>query len=290
MGKPHRFNRIFFVQDIFFRKTLITFTHITPPRETMSAPTSSLVNATSQTESGVLNVPKDSKSDSDTNGANDIVKNIADSADAEKMSLDDLKKMLGELTRQCDDTKSAIWKKEAAEKANQKRKRIFVISARKKYKVDEQLHTNEETKHTYDALCRKTDSASKEAMDLYEKQLEYERKIIALKSERDHAQSMVAAWAKRLKIVREQLGQMRDSAKETVISARKAKKIAAFRVSQYVKVRRALKHKVALTHNKAQLKRKEAELAKIKKLHEKNVSSENEAIAALKKHTAELEA
>lgn len=256
----------------------------------MSVPTSSLVNATSQTDNGVLSVPQDSKSDSDTNGTDNIVRNIADSTGAEKMSLDDLKEMLGELTRQCDDTKSAIWKKEAAEKANHKRKRIFVISTRKKYKVDEQLYANEETKHTYDALCRKTDSASKEAMDLYEKQLEYERKIIALKSERDHAQSMVAAWAKRVKVVREQLGQMRDSAKKSVISARKAKKIAADRVSQYNKVRRALKHKVALSHNKAQLKRKEAELAKIKKLHEKTASSENEAVAALKKHAAELEA
>jgi hypothetical protein len=220
-----------------------------------------------------LNASSDSDRDSESDGAVDVshehddVSKLAD-ADIQNMSLKKLREITEKMSRQCDTIKRKLWIREAAEKT--KRKRVFTMPARKKFKIDSKLKKNQETKVQYEELCRATDQASEKAKALFDKQLEQDQKITALRAERNHAQAMIEAWNNRSKSVRAQIAMLRSNVKQTQHSARKARKIAAMKVGHYNKVRKTLKHTLALVQSKSQLARKEAELKKMKKLQKVN--------------------
>lgn len=220
-----------------------------------------------------LSAPSDSERDSEYDGVVDISHEHVDmpkltDADIRNLSLKKLREITETMSRQCDTIKSKLWIREAAEKT--KRKRVFTMPARKKFKIDSKLEKNQETKVQYEKLCRATDQASEKAKALFDKQLEQDQKITALRAERNHAQAMIEAWNNRSKSVRAQIAMLRSNVKQTQHSARKARKIAAMKVGHYNRVRKTLKHTLALVQSKSQLARKEAELKKMKKLQKVN--------------------
>ena len=182
-----------------------------------------------------------------------------------EMSVEDLKKTCDSLTKQNERVKAELWDREAKEKAQRKRKRVFTLPERKKYKVDKKLEEHKDTKEDYEQIRSKTDTTTDTARELYEKQLEQEKNILSLQSQRDHSQTMVVVWTKRLKTIRSQLAVARAAQKKTQVAARKAKAAAAMQVRQYKKMRRVLKQKVSLMDNAAQLAKKEAELESLKR-------------------------
>lgn len=233
--------------------------HSTPPSE---APVQ---------EERILSVPIVSESDSESLGTSDNSIGPALSEDAVKaMTLGELRIMAQKMTEQYDTIKSQLWHREAIEKTRQKRKRVFSMPARKKYKIDQKLEKNQETKTQYEELCRETDLASEEAKLLFNKKLEQDQKITALEAERDHAHAIISAWSNRSKSVRAQLAALRSNVKQTKCSARKARKLAAIKIGQYNKVRRALKQTLVVADSRSQLARKEAELRKIKERQKAN--------------------
>ena len=231
----------------------------------MSSSQTTTPNEAPVSEERILSVPIVSESDSESLDTTDNSIGPILSEDAVKaMTLDELRTMAQKMSEQNDTIKSQLWLREAAEKTRHKRKRFFSMPSRKKYKVDRKLEKNQETKTQYEELCRETDLASEEARLLFNKKLEQDQKITALEAERDHAHAIISAWSNRSKSVRAQLATLRSSIKQTKCSARKARKLAAIKIGQYNKVRRALKQTLAVSDSKSQLARKEAELRKIK--------------------------
>jgi len=226
-----------------------------------------------QTDSQLLDLQDDAKYNSDssetsTGAAYDPGPEIGSTRpfkNVKGMSVEDLKKTCDTLTKQNERVKAELWDREAIEKAQCKRKRVFMLPERKRYKVDKKLEEHKDTKEDYEQIRSKTDTTTDTARELYEKQLEQEKNILSLQSQRDHSQTMVVVWTKRLKTIRSQLAVARASQKKTQVAARKAKAAAAVQVRRYKQMRRVLKHKVSLMDNAAHLAKKEAELESLKR-------------------------
>lgn len=194
------------------------------------------------------------------------------SNDPYQLSVDQLKSLAEDLSKRCEEVTSILWHKKASEEASKKRKRVFTMPLRKKYKNDRQLEANQETKMKYQDICHKTDQASQNAIHLNNLQLQLDKKLLALTSERDHAQTMVAVWSKRLKSVRAQLVDTKNEKTKTLESARKARKVAADSVKNYNMVRRTLKQKVSMAQHAALLAKKEEEIRRLKQMQDTNKS------------------
>ena len=102
-------------------------------------------------EERILSVPNVPGPDSDSfgTGVNSTVPVLSEDA-VKAMTLDELRIMAQKATEQYDTIKSQLWHREAIEKTRQKRKRVFAMPSRKKYKIDQKLEKNQETKRTSD--------------------------------------------------------------------------------------------------------------------------------------------
>jgi hypothetical protein len=247
----------------------------------MSSDQTNTSNEVPESEEHGLSVSIGSESDSGPVATNENATGAVLGEDVmNAMTLDELRTVAEKMTEQYDTIKSRLWLREAVEKTRQKRKRVFSMPARKKYKIDQKLEKNQETKTQYEELCRSTDLASEEAKLLFDKKLEQDQKITALEAERDHAHAIISAWSNRSKSVRAQLAILRSNMKQTKCSARKARKLATIKLGQYNKARRALKQTLAVADSRSQLARKEAELQKIKERQKANEDKLKEIVSS----------